>query len=185
MCAGALIFFRCRNNFYPTLSRWPGSPSGSPRGSRRSRGICETSDELGCRHSKYSNIMWNRPTSNIDTTDQAICIEASFVLVHRLPPDPVQTTQASIIRRDDIPFRTIPKTTLIVQHSQPDHRLPSGPDSTGNPASLLMASLLALTSSASFNESAAEACFARSFSASAWTVHTAHRLAPTASHLEG
>jgi hypothetical protein len=40
-----------------------------------------------------------------------------------------------------------------------------------------MASFLALTSSANLTASTAEACFARSFSASAWTVHTKDPLA--------
>jgi hypothetical protein len=40
-----------------------------------------------------------------------------------------------------------------------------------------MASFLALTSSANLTASTAEACFARSFSASAWTVHTKDSLA--------
>jgi hypothetical protein len=53
------------------------------------------------------------------------------------------------------------------------HRFPSvDADCVGNPASFLIASRLVLTSSAIFKDSATEACLARSFSASAWTVHT-------------
>ena len=67
----------------------------------------------------------------------------------------------------------------LTLYFQASHRLPSDdPDSAGSPASFLMASLLALTSSANFSDSATEACFARSFSASAWTVHTMPSLAP-------
>ncbi len=197
MCAWALIFFRCRNNFYPTFEPLTGltdrltlrfSTIFGDLHVRKVLCMSWVGKTRNTQSRQYSTILCNMAC--IQHRDiQAICTEASSVLVHPAYPSQVESKQNIHHPSSQYSVLYSPETIHIVQHSQPvpfhpprplfptDHRLPSDPDSTGNPASLLMASLLALTSSASFIDSALDACFARSFSASAWTVHTAHRLA--------